>query len=206
MVDRNGNKLKLDVNEMFVRVKEEGMGENMFSLGLADKKFLGEVFENLDLATIEREGKRINPLEWKNKDGSQFMPDIMDHIHLSSYRETFEAMPLYSGIKRTVTRGKEMGKEKYCSFQTNICNADATQVPDRLGTEITQDMLDKDFTNDVLYKLLGWMPDILTRPLVASATIALLPKILKNVFHLEKSKKPEPAPAVQAQQAGKAVA
>lgn len=203
MVDRKGNKLQLDVNEMFVMIEEEGMGKNLFSLGLADKKFLAEVFENLDIATIEKNGKRINPIEWKNKDGSQFMPDIMDHIHLSSYRETFEAMPLYSGAKRTVTRGKEMGKEKYCSFQTNICNADATQVPDRLGTEITQEMLDRDFTNDVLYKLLGWMPDILTRPLVSSATIALLPKVLKYVFHLEKPKKPEAKPASQA---GKAVA
>ena len=192
---RNGEKLKFRPQDMFVEIKEEGMGKNYFSLGLADKKFLGETFDKLDIATIEKDGKRINPLEWKNKDGSTFMPDLMDNVYISSYRETHDAIPLYSGIKRTETTGKK--ETKYCAYQKNIKDYDAAKVPDKLGTEITQNMLDADASNTILYKLLIWLPDIVTRPAVATATIALIPAILKNVFHLEKKKKPEQTQNIQ---------
>ena len=188
-VDKNGNKLNLKAKDMFIQINEEGMGKNYFSLGLADKNFLGETFKDLDVNTIEKEGKRINPLEWKNKDGSQFMPDLLDNVYLSSYKETFESMPLYSGAKRTETMGKKA--TKYCAYQTNIKDYDGVNVPEKLGTKITQDMLDADASNTILYKLLIWLPDIVTRPVVASSTIALIPIILKEVFHLEKKKKPE---------------
>ena len=186
---RNGEKLKFRPQDMFVEISEEGMGSNYFSLGLADKNFLGETFKNLDISTIEKEGKRINPLEWKNKDGSNFMPDLLDNVYISSYRETHDAIPLYSGLKRTETMGKK--ETKYCAYQKNIKDYDAAKVPEKLGTEITQKMLDADASNTILYKLLIWLPDIVTRPAVATATIALIPAILKNVFHLEKKKKPE---------------
>ena len=192
---KNGEKLKFKPQDMFIEIKEEGMGKNYFSLGLADKKFLGETFDKLDIATIEKDGKRINPLEWKNKDGSTFMPDLMDNVYISSYRETHDAIPLYSGIKRTETTGKK--ETKYCAYQKNIKDYDAAKVPDKLGTEITQNMLDADASNTILYKLLIWLPDIVTRPAVATATIALIPAILKNVFHLEKKKKPEQPETVQ---------
>lgn len=192
---KNGEKLKFKPQDMFIEIKEEGMGKNYFSLGLADKKFLGETFDKLDIATIEKDGKRINPLEWKNKDGSTFMPDLMDNVYISSYRETHDAIPLYSGIKRTETTGKK--ETKYCAYQKNIKDYDAAKVPDKLGTEITQNMLDADASNTILYKLLIWLPDIVTRPAVATATIALIPAILKNVFHLEKKKKPEQIQNIQ---------
>ena len=188
-VDRKGNKINLRPQDMFVQISEEGMGENYFSLGLADKKFLGETFEKLDINSIDRDGKRINPLEWKNNDGSKFMPDLMDNVYLSSYKETFESMPLYSGAKRTETMGKK--QTKYCSYQTNIKDYDGAKVPEKLGTKITQEMLDADASNTILYKLLIWLPDIVTRPVVAASTIALIPVILKEVFHLEKKKKPD---------------
>lgn len=188
-VDKNGNKLNLKAKDMFIQINEEGMGKNYFSLGLADKNFLGKTFKDLDVNTIEKEGKRINPLEWKNKDGSQFMPDLLDNVYLSSYKETFESMPLYSGAKRTETMGKKA--TKYCAYQTNIKDYDGAKVPEKLGTKITQDMLDADASNTILYKLLIWLPDIVTRPVVAASTIALIPVILKEVFHLEKKKKPE---------------
>ena len=192
---KNGEKLKFRPQDMFIEINEEGMGKNYFSLGLADKKFLGETFDKLDLATIEKDGKRINPLEWKNKDGSTFMPDLMDNVYISSYRETHDAIPLYSGIKRTETTGKKA--TKYCAYQKNIKGYDAAKVPEKLGTEITQNMLDADASNTILYKLLIWLPDIVTRPAVATATIALIPAILKNVFHLEKKKKPEQTQNIQ---------
>jgi len=194
-VTRDGKKLNLRPQDMFVEIKEEGMGTNYFSLGLADKNFLGETFEKLDINTIEKEGKRINPLEWKNKDGSPFMPDLLDNVYVSSWKETFEATPLYSGLKRTETTGKK--ETKYCAYQKNAKDYDAAKVPDKLGTKISQDMLDADSTNTVLYKLLGWLPDIVTRPAVAASTIALIPFVLKHVFHLEKKKKPEQAVAEQ---------
>lgn len=185
---RSGEKLKFRPQDMFVEIKEEGMGKNYFSLGLADKKFLGETFDKLDINTIEKDGKRINPLNWKNKDGSDFMPDLLDNVYISSYRETHDAIPLYSGVKRTETTGKK--ETKYCSYQKNVANYDAAKVPDSLGTEITQRMLDEDACNTILYKLLIWLPDIITRPAVATGTIALIPAVLKNIFHLEKKKKP----------------
>ena len=192
---RNGEKLKFRPQDMFVEINEEGMGKNLFSLGLADKKFLGETFDKLDLATIEKDGKRINPLEWKNKDGSNFMPDLLDNVYISSFRETHDVIPLYSGRKRTETHGKKL--TKYCAYQKNSKDYDAAKVPEKLGTEITQKMLDEDASNTILYKLLIWLPDIITRPAVATATIALIPAILKNVFHLEKKKKPQQTEIVQ---------
>ena len=192
---KNGEKLKFRPQDMFVEIREDGMGKNYFSLGLADKKFLGETFDKLDLATIEKDGKRINPLEWKNKDGSNFMPDLLDNVYISSYRETHDVIPLYSGRKRTETHGKKL--TKYCAYQKNIDDYDAAKVPEKLGTEITQNMLDEDASNTILYKLLIWLPDIVTRPVVATATIALIPAVLKNVFHLEKKKKPEQPETVQ---------
>lgn len=192
---RNGEKLKFRPQDMFVEIREDGIGKNYFSLGLADKKFLGETFDKLDINTIEKDGKRINPLNWKNKDGSTFMPDLLDNVYISSYRETHDAIPLYSGIKRTETTGKKA--TKYCAYQKNIKDYDAAKVPDKLGTEITQNMLDADASNTILYKLLIWLPDIVTRPAVATATIALIPAILKNVFHLEKKKKPEQTQNIQ---------
>ena len=47
-----------------------------------------------------------------------------------------------------------------------------------------------DAVNTVFDKIVQWLPDILTRFFVASATIKILPFVLKNVFGLEKTKKP----------------
>ena len=47
--------------------------------------------------------------------------------------------------------------------------------------------------NEVHNKLGQWLPDIVIAYPRAVATIALLPYVLKNVFHLEKPKKAAPA-------------
>ncbi len=185
-VDKNGNKIHLDLKDMFIVAKEEGMGTNYFSLKHIDKDFLKELQPNLDINTIEKDGKRLHPDFWKNIDGSDYKLDL-DNIHISSYRETADAVPLYTGLKRTETAGKK--EIKYVSYQKNGVGDNKFMVPEVLGSPIEQKYLDADAVNDIKFKLLGWIPDILTRPFVASLTIALIPAILVNIFHLEKSKK-----------------
>ena len=172
----------IEAKNLFIKVSEEGLGENFFSLGYIDEEFLKEVFKDLDINSIKKDGKVINPLKWKKTDGTSFANDIKNDLYLSSYRETCESTPLYTGRTRVETKGKK--ETKYMGYQRN--------VKDGLGTEVTQEMLDADHANDIKYKLLGWLPDIISRPFVAASTIALLPIILKDVFHLQKTKKAVP--------------
>lgn len=188
-VDRSGKQIKPELRDMFIAVKEDGFGENFFSLQHIDKDFLKEVYPELDINTISKDGKRLYVDEWKNVDGSQFKLD-MDKIHISSYKETADSVPLITGRKRFDTKDKT---EKYCAYQTNDDAESTLRVPEKLGTEIIQDYLNADAANDIKSKLLGWMPDIITRPVMASITIALIPWIMKNVFHLEKVKVPKEA-------------
>ena len=193
--DRNGKKLHFELKDMFIAVKEEGMGgslkdnkdTNFFSLAHIDKDFLKEVMPKLDINSIEKDGKRLHTDMWKNIDGTPFKLD-MDMIHLSSYRETAHATPLYTGRKRVEVKGDKK-TEKYISYQNNVKLEDSTKVPDKIGSEVLQDYLNKDRVNGISNKTFGWLPDILTRIPVAAGTIYLIPFILKNVFHLEKSKK-----------------
>lgn len=204
LVDKNGKPAMLDIKEYFIEVEVPDIGKQKFSLGLMDDKFLLEVFDDLDPKSIvDATGKRTHPTQWKNlSDGKQFMPDLLDHAYISSYNETCSAMPLYNGKVRVETK---TGEKKLIASQQNIDGYDDAIVPDHFGTEITQDMLDADATNDITDKMLAWIPDILSRPLVATGTIALLPLILKNVFGLEKKKKPAPT-QTSAPVSGKAVA
>ena len=193
--DRNGKKLHFELKDMFIAVKEEGMGgslkdnkdTNFFSLAHIDKDFLKEVMPKLDINSIEKDGKRLHTDMWKNVDGTPFKLD-MDMIHLSSYRETAHATPLYTGKKRVETKGGKT-TEKYISYQNNIKLEDSTKVPEKLGSAVEQDYLKADKINGISNKTFGWLPDILTRIPVATGTIYLIPFVLKNVFHLEKSKK-----------------
>ena len=195
--DRNGKKLHFELKDMFIAVKEEGMGgslksnkdTNFFSLAHIDKDFLKEVMPKLDINSIEKDGKRLHTDMWKNVDGTPFKLD-MDMVHLSSYRETAHATPLYTGKKRIETKGGKT-TEKYVSYQNNVKLEDSTKVPEKLGSAIEQEYLNKDKVNVISNKTFGWLPDILTRIPVAAGTIYLIPFILKNVFHIEKSKKHE---------------
>ena len=195
-VDRNGKPLRFELKEMFIKVNEEKLGENFFSLEHIDKKFLKEVMPELDINSIEKNGKRLHISEWKNVNGQAFKLEN-DAIHLSSYRETADAVPLYTGRTRT----DKKGDLKYLAYQNNNGIKDEKGTPSKLGSEIQQAWLDADLVNDISNKLLGWMPDILTRPIVASATIALIPMVLKEVFGLEKKKKPKKQPEMQPQMA-----
>ena len=81
------------------------------------------------------------------------------------------------------------GKHKYIAHQSNVDFESKINVPEKIGSPIEQISLDADYISDIQNKWIVWLPDIISRPFVATATIALLPKILKNVFHLEKPKK-----------------
>jgi hypothetical protein len=223
--DKNGNDLvsKLDLKDIFVAIKEDGMSvskktkesaPNFFSLQHVDKDFLKEAMPNLDVSTIEKEGKRLPLKEWKNLDGSKFELNP-ESIHISSYRETADSIPLITGATRVETK---TGEVKYVSYQTNNLTKEeldelqklenegkldekaakmaelALRVPSKLGSPINQKMMDAESSNNIKFKLLSWMPDIITRPFVAAGTIALIPLILKGVFHIEKAKKPETTP------------
>lgn len=193
--DRNGKKLYFELKDMFIAVKEEGMGgslkdnkdTNFFSLAHIDKDFLKEVMPKLDINSIEKDGKRLHTDMWKNVDGTPFKLD-MDMVHLSSYRETAHATPLYTGKKRVETKGGRT-TEKYISYQNNVKLEDSTKVPEKIGSAVEQEYLKADKINGISNKTFGWLPDILTRIPVAAGTIYLIPFVLKNVFHLEKSKK-----------------
>ncbi len=178
---------KMDAKDLFVKISEEGMGENFFSLGYIDEKFLKETIPDIDIKSIKKNGKVLNPMEWKTVSGDSAADILKDNLYVSSYRETCESVPLYTGRVRTESSGKK--ETKYTGYQRNVEGG--------LGTEISQKMLDADHANDIKYKLLGWMPDIISRPFVAAGTIAILPVVLKNVFHLEKSKKPAEPQALE---------
>ncbi len=194
-VDRNGKKIHLELKDMFIAVKEDGMGgslkgykdTNFFSLEHIDKDFLKEVMPELDINSIEKNGKRLHTDFWKKTDGTPYNLD-MDMIHISSYRETANATPLYTGLKRNESSGKK--EEKYLSYQSNHGLKDVNGVPDKLGTPVDQKMLDADKANEISSKWLGWLPDIATRIPIAAGTILIIPWVLKHVFHIEKSKKP----------------
>ena len=199
---------KLSLKDFCIAVKEEGMGTtldkklaekykdtNFFSLKYIEDDLLSAVCKDLDIASTKgASGERLHPMHWKNKNGEAYT-EIFEATHLSSYTEGSGSVPLFVSTPRTDTRS---GKPKYHSVQSNV-EIDETKVgvPDKIGSIIEQNSLDHDYTNDILYKWIVWFPDILSRPFVATATIALLPKILKSVFHLEKPKKKEAAPVQQ---------
>ena len=193
-VDRNGKKLHFDLKEMFIQVKDEGMNAkdqyNFFSLKHIDENFLKDVFPNLDIKSIAKDGERLHTDNWKNVDGTPFKLD-MDNVMLSSYRETKSATPLYTGRTRIENKGTGSETIKYTAYQSNNGLKNQAGVPEKLGSEISQEWLDADNANAITQKLLTWMPDIITRPLVAGATIEILPIVLKRVFGLEKHKKQE---------------
>ena len=193
MVTKDGERVvdKLNVRDMFIAVKEKGMGgsingakdTNFFSLKFIDKDFLKKVDSTIDIKSIEKDGQRLHPNQWLREDGSKWLNEkTAESIHLPSFFETLESTPIYTGLRRP---GDE---KKYASYLDNIENYKLGDVPNELGTVITKEYLIADKLVDSKKKLVTWLPDIVTRPLVASSTIALIPWILKNVFHMEKHK------------------
>ena len=110
---------------------------------------------------------------------------------MSSPLETANYKPRTSGKMRF---DEKEGIHKFKTYQTNGVNGG-------LGTEITDEMLSAEKSNEALIKALTWLPDLSFRVPIAVSTIALIPWVLKNVFGIEK-KKPVKAPEqAQVQQA-----
>ncbi len=190
VVTRDGKSLydAIDWNRVGIIVEQDGIGEAKLLIKDLNKDYLKEIiadaeegsaWKKLNLESVYKDGKVQDFRLWKDTEGKQWKLDL-DNSYISSEYDTADYIPRISGKTRTESNGEikhstyfKNGKDGY------------------LGTEITQDLVDADKRNEVHDKILTWLPDIATRPLVATATIALIPVILKNVFHMEKSKKPE---------------
>ncbi|MBE7710984.1 MAG: hypothetical protein E7Z92_02460 [Cyanobacteria bacterium SIG31] len=208
-IDLDGKRVveKLGLKDFCIAVEEAGMGStlgkgykntNFFSLKYIGDDLLEAACKDLDIASTKgANGERLHPIHWKNKATGNAYTEIFDATHLSSYTETADSVPLFLSKVRTESG---TGKTKYTALQSNVEYQTRVGVPEKIGSEIEQASLDADKVSDIQNKWVVWLPDIISRPLVATATIALLPKILKNVFHLEKPKKHQATPAVQQNQ------
>ena len=196
ITDKDGNKIidNINIKDMFIAVKEEGMGgshkghadTNFFSLLHIDKDFLKKIDSSIDIQSIEKDGKRLHPTEWKNIDGTKWLnSNKADNIHFSSFFETTETTPVYTGRRRVGDNSK------YASYLANIENYKLGDVPRELGTEVTNEFVVADKNVESKKKLATWLPDIVTRPFVAATTIALIPWALTNVFKVKKSSNKE---------------
>ncbi|MCM1004652.1 MAG: hypothetical protein NC408_09990, partial [Candidatus Gastranaerophilales bacterium] len=176
------------LKDMYIAVLEEGKKEpKYYPLEFVNEEVLKEVYPDLNIASIKGEnGLRLHPDQWKKKDGKAFEMN-MDNVFISDARETGDTIPLIAGFTRTDAKGKV----KDISYQDNALNEHD------LGTAVDGDMLEADEVNKIKRKLGQWMPDIIVTYPRAAATIAILPFILKNVFGLEKSKKPAPEAEVK---------
>ena len=151
-----------------------------------DKDFLREMvakaddnslFRHLDVESVF-DGEKVKDFRlWKNTNGESFILDL-DQISASSPLETANWKPRTSGAIRF---DKKDGLHKFKIFQGNGREGS-------LGTEITDEMLSAEKSNEALIKALTWLPDLAFRVPIATGTIALIPWVLKNVFGIEKKK------------------
>jgi hypothetical protein len=121
--------------------------------------------------------------------------DDKDMVFISSAKDCAKTIPLVAGYTRT----DAAGKIKDICYQDN-----AKEGVRELGTEVTTEMLEAAEVNKIVQKIGAWLPDILVTYPRASATVAVLPFILKYGFGLEKTRKTQPkadaTPSVEVQQ------
>ncbi len=153
------------------------MDKTFFKEIIADAEE-GSAWKNLDIDSVFKDNKVVDFRKWKDKDGKQWKLDL-GSSYISSVYDTADYIPRITGKLRFDKKNNEL---KDVTYMKNGKDGE-------LGTEITQDLVDIGARNEVHDKILTWLPDIITRPLVASATIALIPLALQHVFHLEKPKK-----------------
>ena len=195
----------IDMKNIGIRVKEDGFGEAQFLLRDLNYDYLDKLIKDskdnnwgkLDVNSVyeDAEHKIVKDFrKWKTTDGKQWKLDL-DEINVASEFETADYRPRRTGEKRFDKKDKEY---KFYSFQDNGVNG-------RLGTPIDNKMVEADLANEGQMKVIEWLPDLAFRIPIAATTIAMIPWVLKKVFHLEKHKKPETAQAA-AQPAGIAAA
>ena len=191
VVTKDGKKLydAIDFNKVGITVKEKGFGDTQILLKDLDKTYLEKLIAdskgvnewgNLDIKSVYKDGNIRDFRFWKSKEGKAWKLDL-DTIGIPSELETANYKPRFSGEKRFDRLDQEW------KFVAHLDNG----VDGKLGTKITNEMVEADAQNTVLIKCLTWLPDITFRVPIAVGTIALIPWVLKNVFHLEKVKPTE---------------
>ncbi len=177
-----------------IKVSENGFDNAQILFRDIDKEYLEKLvadskgvnkFGDLDVSTVfgtNEKGEIFTKhfREWKNTvDGGSWIPDFDTLGVASEFEKTANSKPRISGAKRFDTRDNEY---KFVAYQPNA------SVEGGLGTPITTDMVNADAINEGQMKFVTWLPDLIARVPVATATIWLIPKILKNVFGIEKVK------------------
>ena len=205
----------LDWNRVGIIIERNGRGDANVLIKDLDKNFFEQVIKDadrdsswkkLDLKTVfDKNGRTTDYKTWKDIEGKQWKLDL-DNAYISSPYDTASYIPRISGKTREEETNKKFlknitkpikkmfGKEVSTDpiLETKYTTYFKNGKDGYLGTEIDQSLANTDKRNEIINKNLTWLPDLLSRPLIASATIALIPIALKNVFHLEKaSSKPE---------------
>ncbi len=184
-VKTNGEKASIDLQKVFIAVKDTEKNDiKYYPLKYVTEDVLKEVYPDLDIASTKAaNGERLHFKDWLKKDGKPFEFD-MNNIFLSEWSESRIGIPFITGK----TYKDSTGKIKDICYQKN--NSDEAQFTP--GTEITPEMVFSADINTVADKLGGWLPDLVVSYPRATATIAIIPFVLKEIFGIEKSKKPEP--------------
>lgn len=186
--DINGKDLYdvIKFDNLGIKVKEDGFKEAQILLKDLDRGYLEKLIAdskgvnewgNLDINSVYKDGVVQDFRAWKNTEGKSWKLDL-DSINVCSELETADYAPRISGAKLFDEA------EQVWKFAPHLKNGE----DGKLGTEITKDMVKSAADNAVMLKCLTWLPDITFRVPVAVGTIALIPWVLKNIFHLEKAK------------------
>ena len=181
-LDKSGKKINIKMDDIYLAVEESAESEpKYYSFKHASDELLEEMFECLDIkSTKDAAGKRIDYKLWKNKDKSNFELDP-NSVFLSSWNDTYQVRPMLTGKEIEVMGPKRQKIKKDVTYQSNAKNKG------ELGTPLTAEMYRAREINEVHDKLAGWLPDFIIAYPRAFLTIALIPWILKNVFHMEKT-------------------
>ena len=191
LVTKDGKKAHIELQDIYIALKDKESGRvKYYPLEHAEENILKEAFPDLDINSIGGKGlDRLHPDKWLAKDGKAFNFDN-NSIFISDMAEAEDMIPLITGRVREEVRGKKTEIKDIC-YQNNSKDG----VHD-LGTAIERDMVEADWANTLQDKIGGWFPEVITAYPRAAATIAILPFLLKHIFHIEKTKKPKPEPPI----------
>lgn len=199
-VNKKGKEIMPDIKDLYFAVEKIGKNgqpvQQYFPFAGATPEVLQQVFPGLKLDSIYKKPSAVrkfagkvfpklnkpaeleHPTKWQFDNGFKIE---RKHLFTSNWNDVENScIPLTTGFRKDGSR--------QCFLNNN--NPD---IKGSFGTPITEDMTKADRVNTVLDKLGGWLPDIVVAYPRASATVAIIPFVVKNVFGLEKSKKPAPA-------------
>ena len=204
VITRDGKKLydTINMSSLGIKVKhvensvknnKEVKSGGQILLKDMDKDYLAELisksdenslFKGLDIESVFDGDKVKDFRTWKKVGGKESWKLDLDSIEVSSPLESFDYAPRITGRMRF---DEKEGIHKFRTYQRNGKEVEGSLIKE-LGTEISDDMLRAEKESAGLLKCLTWIPDLAFRVPIAATTIALIPAILKNVFHLEKKK------------------